>query len=133
MTDTSELRQRKLAPTKEEEAPRKARAKASADKEDRYTPWVDILRVLTFLFVASCALSYLVSSGESLFWGMQHKPKYMRLEWWKSHFVRSAPVLFRILALGGKPRAYWLTHTTPGTPHRTHSRGARQLRRHRPY
>ncbi|KAL2110529.1 hypothetical protein VUR80DRAFT_1090 [Thermomyces stellatus] len=85
MADTSELRQRKPAPANEEE-PRRARAKARADEEDQYTPWVDVLRVLTFLFVASCALSYLISSGESLFWGMQHKPHYLRLNWWKNYF-----------------------------------------------
>lgn len=96
MTETSELRQRKAAPTKEDEAPRKTRPKSRADEEDEYTPWVDILRVLTSLFVASCALSYLISSGESLFWGLQHKPKYMRLDWWKSHFVRSTLLPLRL-------------------------------------
>lgn len=103
----SELRQRK-APAPEDksqekpqeesqdesqEAPREKsreeKLRERLEKEDETTPWVDGLRVLTFLFVASCALSYLISSGESFFWGVQNKPDYLRMDWWKSHFVRS--------------------------------------------
>lgn len=87
----AELRQRK-APAPEEK-PRKEKSRDEklrerVEREDESTPWVDGLRVVTFLFVASCALSYLISSGESFFWGMQNKPNYLRLDWWKSHFVR---------------------------------------------
>jgi hypothetical protein len=63
--------------------PRKSRT----SEEDAYSPWVDILRVLTFLLVASCGLSYLVSSGESWFWGMKNPPKYISAQWWKSQLV----------------------------------------------
>ncbi|KAI5928254.1 putative heme binding protein [Camillea tinctor] len=54
------------------------------DEDDDYSPWVDILRVLTFLALASCGLSYLISGGESFTWGIRHPPKYLQLEWWKS-------------------------------------------------
>ncbi|GAP88978.1 putative cytochrome b5-like heme steroid binding domain-containing protein [Rosellinia necatrix] len=56
------------------------------DEDDDYTPWIDILRVITFLIFASCALSYLVSSGETFTWGMKHPPKYLRTDWWKEKF-----------------------------------------------
>ncbi|ODA82100.1 hypothetical protein RJ55_00605 [Drechmeria coniospora] len=62
----------------------------SAEDEDDYTPWVDVLRVLTFLFLASCALSYMISSGESFFWGMKQKPYYLRVDWWKARL--SGPI-----------------------------------------
>ena len=61
--------------------------------EDDYSPWVDIARVLTFLLVASCTLSYVISGGESMFWGQKEKPKLLRPSWWKSHFVR-LPLVF---------------------------------------
>jgi hypothetical protein len=57
------------------------------DEDDDYTPWVDILRVISFLVFASCALSYLVSSGETFTWGMKHPPKYLQTDWWKAQFV----------------------------------------------
>jgi hypothetical protein len=63
------------------------RRKSRVEDDDDYTPWVDILRVLSFLFVVSCGLSYVISNGESFFWGMKNKPKYMRVDWWKSQFV----------------------------------------------
>ncbi|KAL1837517.1 hypothetical protein VTJ49DRAFT_3684 [Mycothermus thermophilus] len=43
---------------------------------------LDILRVLTFLLLASCGLSYLVSSGESFFWGMSNPSKVLQPAWW---------------------------------------------------
>lgn len=100
MADTAELRQRKAAPAAEAEPkPRKMTARDRKAKEDRYTPWIDMLRVLTFLFVTSCALSYLISSGESFTWGMKQTPTYLRLSWWKRHFVCPSPLpAFHILA-----------------------------------
>ncbi|KAI1748526.1 hypothetical protein F4782DRAFT_516938 [Xylaria castorea] len=56
------------------------------DEDDEYSPWVDVLRVISFLIFASCALSYLVSSGETFTWGMKHPPKYLQTDWWKSKF-----------------------------------------------
>ncbi|KAI0451805.1 hypothetical protein F5B21DRAFT_485655 [Xylaria acuta] len=54
------------------------------DEDDEYSPWVDVLRVISFLIFASCALSYLISSGETFTWGMKHPPKYLQADWWKS-------------------------------------------------
>ncbi|KAI1496408.1 putative heme binding protein [Biscogniauxia marginata] len=54
------------------------------DEDDSYSPWLDVLRVLSFLALASCGLSYLISGGESFTWGLRHTPKYVQLEWWKS-------------------------------------------------
>lgn len=87
MADT-ELRKRK---TNTDDGKRKEgtklRAKTQAE-DDAASMRLDILRVLTFLFVASCGLSYVISSGESFFWGMQNKPYYLKPEWWKKKFVR---------------------------------------------
>ncbi|KAI0910209.1 putative heme binding protein [Ustulina deusta] len=54
------------------------------DEDDEYSPWVDVLRVITFLVFASCALSYLISGGETFTWGMKHPPKYLQADWWKA-------------------------------------------------
>ncbi|KAI9158575.1 heme/steroid binding domain-containing protein [Paramyrothecium foliicola] len=80
----AELRQRKpqAAEQSPEESPAKART--AADDDDAYSPWVDILRVISFLLVASWVLSYLFTGGESGFWGMKHKPKIMQVDWWKA-------------------------------------------------
>ncbi|KAK1723214.1 hypothetical protein CaCOL14_001115 [Colletotrichum acutatum] len=51
---------------------------------DEYSPYLDILRLLSFFFLASCALSYLQSGGESFFWGQKNKPWYMRPDYWKA-------------------------------------------------
>ncbi|KAK0634353.1 hypothetical protein B0T17DRAFT_513097 [Bombardia bombarda] len=58
--------------------------KPRLDDEEAYSPYLDILRVLTFLFFASCGLSYLISSGETFFWGMKNPPTYLQAAWWKS-------------------------------------------------
>jgi hypothetical protein len=85
----SELRQRKQQdaeePTKETKT--KSSSKSKVHDEDAYSPWLDVLRVISFLFVASCALSYWISNGESLFWGMKNKPQYLRTDWWKAQIV----------------------------------------------
>lgn len=100
MADDAQLRQRKAAsPTDDEtvdlveikpktKSKSKSRAKRDAEQDD-YTPWVDILRVLSFLLIASCGLSYVISGGDSFFWGMKNKPTYLRLDWWKAQLVRS--------------------------------------------
>lgn len=92
MADSAGLRQRKAQAEFESEdegqttnstsvaATKKDKARKD---EDDYTPWLDILRVVTFLFIASCTLSYVVSSGESFFWGMKNKPNYLKVDWWK--------------------------------------------------
>ncbi|EGO56043.1 hypothetical protein NEUTE1DRAFT_64300 [Neurospora tetrasperma FGSC 2508] len=64
---------------------KKKAPKRRIEDEDESNPWLlDILRVISFLFLASCGLSYLISNGESFFWGMSHPPNYLQLEWWKS-------------------------------------------------
>ncbi|GJN74468.1 cytochrome b5-like Heme/Steroid binding domain-containing protein [Purpureocillium lilacinum] len=79
----SELRQRK--PQGDDKPKKKSsKSKRKTDEGDDYTPWLDILRVLSFLFVASCGLSYAISGGESWFWGMQNKPNYLSPRWWKA-------------------------------------------------
>lgn len=67
---------------------RSARKRRSpVDEEDDYSPYLDIFRVLTFVLLASCGLSYLISNGESFFWGMKNKPDYLKLSWWKMQYV----------------------------------------------
>ncbi len=101
----SSVRQRKPNATPEtDEVPTTvngSKSEAKVDDEDAYSPWVDVLRVLTFLFLASCGLSYLISNGESWFWGMSNPPKYLQAEWWKGQFVRRHYVvsLARFLSL----------------------------------
>ncbi|KAI4859799.1 cytochrome b5 [Hypoxylon rubiginosum] len=66
---------------------RKPSTKKLVDNDDEgYSPWVDILRVLSFLVFASCGLSYLVSGGESFTWSLRAPPKYMQMDWWKAQF-----------------------------------------------
>jgi len=62
------------------------------EEDDEYSPWVDVLRVISFLIFASCALSYLISSGESFTWGMKHPPRYLQKDWWAAKFVRHSPL-----------------------------------------
>lgn len=61
--------------------------KKKLEDEDAYSPWVDVLRVITFLFLASCGLSYLISGGETFFWGMKNPPNYLTADWWKLKIV----------------------------------------------
>ncbi|KAH6983091.1 hypothetical protein BKA56DRAFT_582995 [Ilyonectria sp. MPI-CAGE-AT-0026] len=98
----STVRQRKPAPEEEpekvqtpekeeteetEETPLKKGKKVITDIDDEeldsYSPWLDILRVLTFLLLASCGLSYVISGGDSWWWGLKHKPTYMTVDYWK--------------------------------------------------
>ncbi|KAI0378341.1 cytochrome b5 [Hypomontagnella monticulosa] len=65
---------------------RKPSTKERLNDDEAYSPWVDVLRVISFLVVASCALSYLVSGGETFTWNMRAPPKYMQLDWWKAQF-----------------------------------------------
>lgn len=57
------------------------------DDEDAYSPWLDVLRVISFFIVASCGLSYLISGGETFFWGMTNPPKYLQKQYWVAQFV----------------------------------------------
>ena len=68
------------------EKPKKSK-RTNYDEDDPWSPYIDVLRVLTFLFMASCGLSYLVTSGESWFWTMKNPPAYLRTDWWKTKIV----------------------------------------------
>ncbi|KAK3951902.1 hypothetical protein QBC32DRAFT_342865 [Pseudoneurospora amorphoporcata] len=60
-------------------------AKRRIQDQDESNPWLlDMLRVISFLLLASCGLSYLISNGETFFWGMSHPPNYLQLGWWKT-------------------------------------------------
>lgn len=91
MADTN-LRQRKAQADEAENVPLSPpKIKITkADDDDDYSPWVDVLRVLTFLCLASCGLSYVISGGDSWFWGMKDKPDLLRADWWKEKIVRFA-------------------------------------------
>lgn len=69
---------------------KKSKKRGTRDDATEYgNPWVDVLRVLSFLLLVSCGLSYLVSGGESFFWTMKVPPKYLRMETWRSMLVRT--------------------------------------------
>ncbi|KAJ8129348.1 hypothetical protein O1611_g4284 [Lasiodiplodia mahajangana] len=89
--DTSEAeeieREREEAETKRLRKKNRTPKEKLEDEDDEYSPWVDILRVISFLIFASCALSYLISGGETFTWGMKHPPKYLQADWWKAKFV----------------------------------------------
>ncbi|KAG7107112.1 Membrane steroid-binding protein 1 like [Verticillium longisporum] len=87
----------------------KAKAARTDDGEtDAFSPLIDVLRVLSFLAVASCALSYVMSSGESFTWGFNDKPWYLRPSYWKLRW--NGPLYLTPAEL----RAY--DGTTPDTP-----------------
>ncbi|EEY19488.1 conserved hypothetical protein [Verticillium alfalfae VaMs.102] len=87
----------------------KAKAARTDDGEtDAFSPLIDVLRVLSFLAVASCALSYVMSSGESFTWGFDDKPWYLRPSYWKLRW--NGPLYLTPAEL----RAY--DGTTPDTP-----------------
>ncbi|RDA83811.1 hypothetical protein CP532_4612 [Ophiocordyceps camponoti-leonardi (nom. inval.)] len=95
---TSELRRRKAqedtAVNQEEEEEdqhqkqsptKKYQSSSAADADESYSPWLDGLRVLTFLLVASCGLSYVISGGDSWSWGVTpSRPNYLKPAWWKA-------------------------------------------------
>lgn len=82
-------------PDEPTEKPKAVPLGKKAKDEDDYSPWLDVVRVLTFLLLASSGLSYLVSSGESFFWSMKVPPKYLQKEWWTDQFVRPPTALAR--------------------------------------
>ncbi|KAH8900875.1 cytochrome b5 [Thozetella sp. PMI_491] len=86
------------SPAVQELPPRpSAKKRIEAEEMDTLTIVLDVLRVLSFLFVASCGLSYLISGGETFFWGMSNPPKYLQTEWWKAQLVaQRGPVYFTL-------------------------------------
>jgi len=61
------------------------------DEYDRWSVLMDVIRVLLIFIAASCAISYLMSGGESWAWGMRNKPRYLRSSWWKAQLVSPLP------------------------------------------
>ena len=117
----SELRQRKAAADK----PSKTKKQDPSDDDGTsYTPWVDILRVITFVIVASCGLSYMITSGKSFVWGGVARPDVLRLNWWQEKLVRSP----------SSPQSHDAQQLTrPAARPRLHDpRRALSLLRHRP-
>lgn len=76
--------------TTEASGTKTSKSRKHLESEDAYSPWVDVLRVVTFLVLASCGLSYLISGGETWFWGMKNPPNYLQVGWWKSQLVSTA-------------------------------------------
>lgn len=102
MADDTTVRQRKpdapeqddpavdvpATPSPVKKKSKKSKSKTKDDEEqEEYSLWVDILRVLSFLAIASCGVSYLMSGGESYTWGFNNKPRYIRLAYWKTLIV----------------------------------------------
>ena len=80
----------------EPKKPKKKSTKNRLDDDESYSTSsfvLDFFRVVTFLFLASGGLSYLVSSGETFFWGMSNPPKYLRSDWWAQQLVCNCAVL----------------------------------------
>jgi hypothetical protein len=90
MADEPTLRQRKPQPKNETESgvshpstpPKKGKKRSSAkvdeeDPWDGYSPYLDVVRVISFIIVASMGLSYVISGGESFWWGHKNKPNWM--------------------------------------------------------
>jgi predicted heme/steroid binding protein len=84
----SELRQRKA---KAEKEIAEASSKRDVQDDDKFSFYLDILRVLSFLIVASCGLSYVVTGGGSWTWGGVQLPEYARTAYWKEKFVSCPP------------------------------------------
>ncbi|KAF4500184.1 Membrane steroid-binding 2 [Fusarium agapanthi] len=96
MGDESTLRQRKPQPKNETESEvsqpstptkkGKKRSSAKVDEEDPwdgYSPYLDVVRVISFIIVASMGLSYVISGGESFWWGHKNKPDWMTQRFYK--------------------------------------------------
>lgn len=107
MADESTLRQRKPQPkddsaseVSQPSTPTKKGKKTSSSKADQddtwdgYSPYVDILRVISFLFVASMGLSYVISGGESYWWGHKNKPEWMTQKFYRELILGPVSLTF---------------------------------------
>ncbi|KAJ4312956.1 hypothetical protein N0V84_009674 [Fusarium piperis] len=61
------------------------------DPWDGYSPYLDVLRVITFLLLASCGLSYVISGGQSWVWGMKNMPDYLTTKYYKELITGPPP------------------------------------------
>ncbi|KAF5019932.1 hypothetical protein F66182_8055 [Fusarium sp. NRRL 66182] len=113
MAEESTLRQRKpqqkdesdpslsepSTPTKKGKKSKK-RSSTEIDQEDPwdgYSLWLDALRVITFLIVASMGLSYVISGGESFWWGQKNKPEWMTTKFYKDKILGPPPPIYMTL------------------------------------
>ncbi|KAF4962033.1 hypothetical protein FSARC_9866 [Fusarium sarcochroum] len=118
MADESTLRQRKPQPKNESDSELsepstptkkgKKRSSADIDQEDHwdgYSPFLDVFRVITFVIVASMGLSYVISGGESFWWGHKNKPEWMTQKYYKELILGPVeflcPDLPLLLAING--------------------------------
>ncbi|KAH6891251.1 hypothetical protein B0T10DRAFT_484815 [Thelonectria olida] len=102
----SELRQRKPVEAEEPEKEatpdspvdtpkkKKTRRVRVQDEEDAYSPYLDVLRVLSFLFLASCGLSYVITGGDSWWWGRRHTPDVLTVQYWKDLIKGPDPPIY---------------------------------------
>ncbi|KAM0561727.1 hypothetical protein ACHAPJ_002896 [Fusarium lateritium] len=110
MADESTLRQRKAQPKNESESEvsepstptKKGKKRSSADVDqedpwDGYSPYLDVLRVITFVIVASMGLSYVISGGESFWWGHKNKPDWMTQKFYKELILGPPPPVYMTL------------------------------------
>lgn len=94
MAESPELRQRKPQAVDDDETPKTTTSKTTTKRtddqdDDRLTFYLDILRVITFVIVASCGLSYIITGGKSWAWGGVRLPEYMTTEYWDEWMVRT--------------------------------------------
>ncbi|GKT87341.1 cytochrome B5-like heme steroid binding domain-containing protein [Colletotrichum tofieldiae] len=105
--DTASVRQRKPVQEVEDEdnlfagtpaensrGKKSKKSRRGKGETDAYSPYVDILRVLSFLFLASCALSYLQSNVRRL---QPEKPIYLAI----NHTIFDVSANPRIYGPGG--------------------------------
>jgi hypothetical protein len=81
----SEVRQRKGKEAGDK--PSSKTASKTVKEQDEASSKLDLFRILTFLFLVSCGLSYVITGGDSWFWGSKNKPNYLRVDWWKARLV----------------------------------------------
>lgn len=90
----SEQKPEREATADSQEKKAKKKRRTRVEEEDDYTPWVDVLRVLTFLLLASCGVSYVISGGESWWWGMKEKPDVLTINYWKELLKGPDPPIY---------------------------------------
>ncbi|KAI0163289.1 hypothetical protein BJ166DRAFT_291033 [Pestalotiopsis sp. NC0098] len=71
-------------PLQQEPRPKPTPKARVRNDDETYSPWLDVLRVLSFLALAGFALTYLVSNGTVAL--PKNPPKYLRKEWWTEQF-----------------------------------------------
>jgi hypothetical protein len=86
----SELRQRPTATAaRSEKTETPQRRRPSDNDEDHGISLLDVIRVIVTLIVASCGLSYYMTSTESMLWG--YRPWFTRWPVVKQWVVRTSP------------------------------------------